>query len=327
LYSDYVQLAGWEVIYDFLNHVLGIAGKFNGVPMHIGHFRAHVDKKISECNPKARCFFDPVAWREFIQGGVAAKLQGLPSSFREPCCSLQYIGGDGTAIGVPLGNAKDVSPVWQPPGGLREPVRKWGRLQRCAIGNEISDVKASEKKAAREFIQNVTSGSVTASQIRETRDDLDEVSPAMPEVISKLLETWFTFDRHDDRWDSIRHLLRACSCQDSLCGIVTVEMVPYIETITSTAMRQQPFSDARDLHAWRLTLDKIAKQGMGPEIVKALEACRSEFLEHPATGKHALITFVAFLTYIGNVCKLLRSPLQFTKIRAYCTTKRIKHIH
>ena len=105
--------------------------------MHLGHFRAHVNERIRAVNPNVRGFFDPTAWREFIQSGVAARLQGFPSSLREPCCSLRYIGGDGTAIGVPLGNASDVVPVWQPPGGLREPNKKWGRLQRCAIGDDL----------------------------------------------------------------------------------------------------------------------------------------------------------------------------------------------
>ena len=268
--------------------------------MHLGHFRAHVNERIRAVNPNVRGFFDPTAWREFIQSGVAARLQGFPSSLREPCCSLRYIGGDGTAIGVPLGNASDVVPVWQPPGGLREPYKKWGRLQRCAIGDDLKGVDVSSKQGARDFVRSGTSGSVTADEIREIRDDIDNVSSAMPETVSKLLELWFTFDRRDDRWDPVRHLLRACSCQDSICGMVTEEMVPCIELLTSIAMKQQPFADPRDLHCWRLTLQKISTKGMGPEIVAALESCRREYLVKPSTGKQALIALTAFLTYLGN---------------------------
>ena len=295
-----VHAAGWEVIYDFLNHILGVAGKFNGVAMHLGHFRAHIDQKIKQSNPHVRGFFDPSAWREFIQSGTAARLQGLPSYLREPCCSLRYIGGDGTAIGVAMGNATSIQPVWQPPTGLRDPVKKWGRMQRCAIGDDLKGIDASSKNNARDFIRNATSGSVTESHIREIRDDIDSISFAMPDSIKVLLELWFTFDRRDERWDPIRRLLRACSCQDSICGIVTLDMVPFIQSLTSIAAKQNSFADSRDLHAWKSALQNISTTGMGPEIKDALEACRKQYLIKPMTGKYALVAVSTFLTYLGE---------------------------
>ena len=31
-----------------------------------------------------------------------------------PCCELDIVGGDGTAIGIPISNLKGMTPVWQP---------------------------------------------------------------------------------------------------------------------------------------------------------------------------------------------------------------------
>ena len=99
--------------------MLGEQGKYSGVPMHIGHYRTHIDERVQRTQPNTHGFFSQKNWRIFFQSGVAIRLASLPSSIREPCCSLRYIGGDGTGIGLPINAIHHLDPVWKPPDGTR----------------------------------------------------------------------------------------------------------------------------------------------------------------------------------------------------------------
>lgn len=271
---------------------------FSGVQMHLAHVRGHVNERISASCPQVRGFFEPTDWRTFVQSGLACRLLGFPSSIREPCCSLRYIGGDGTAIGIPTANAAHLSPVWEPPSGTRQPTKKWGRLDRCVIGHNIQDAAASEKKQAREFIREATSGAMNTEGVADIRESLDAHSDKMPEELTNLLELWFSFDTSDTKWDPVRRLLRACACQDSACGIMTSTMVPFVDTAVALATKRAPFTLPADLLEWRRVLAEIAKQGMGPDIAKALDGVKTEYLLSPTAGKSGLVAISAFLAYI-----------------------------
>jgi hypothetical protein len=299
VYFLFFSPAGWEVLYDLLNHCVGVDNMFSGVQMHLSHFRGHVNKRITALNPNVRGFFEPSDWRVFAQSGLACRLLGFPSSIRDPCCSLRYIGGDGTAIGIPTVNAAHLSPIWEPPSGTRPPRKKWGRLHRCVIGHNIQDSVASEKKQAREFIRESTSGAMNTENIADIRENFDEHIDTMPDDLRNLLELWFSFDTADPKWDPVRRLLRVCACQDSACGIVTCAMVPFIDAAVGIATKQSPFTLLSDLNEWKRLLIEISKQGMGPDIAKALEAAKNDYLQSPVDGKPALIALSAFLTYIG----------------------------
>ncbi len=292
--------AGWEVIYDFYNHLVGKSGEFSGVGMHIGHFRAHVNQKIQACNPGVQGFFSARKWRVFIQSGVAARLIGSPSISREPCCSLKNIGGDGTPIGIPITNLNSVPPVWKPCCEEKESVKKWGRLDRCAIGNIDCKGDAHAKKSARSFLRDVTSCSTSMADINETREEFDDVSGSMPKELAAVLETWLAMGDADPRWDSMRKLLRACSCQDSLCGIVTIQLIPQLQNVIALALDVHKNQQPPDLPSWEKLLFEISKQGMGPEIVILLNASLWKFLDSPAANSRIFLSIVALLKYIGK---------------------------
>ncbi len=297
------RAGGWELIYNFVHHILGEATKYSGVPMHIGHYRSHIESQIQQANPGAAGFFAPEAWREFIQSGVAAKLLGMPRSVREPCCELRYIGGDGTGIGIPVASVHHIPPVWMPPEGVRQPSVDWGRLDRCAIGSHEQG-SADQKKKSRDFLKRSTTSGISKQTICEVRDTLNDYSEVFPPELLKLLENWFTIDKSNTKWDPIRRLLNACACQDSLFGIVTANMLPRISQLIK-ALTKPTFDGFDDRGTSIQSLfHSIQGEGMGPEIVAASAACVAELQLKQGSGVRCTAVFASFLQFIG-MCFLI----------------------
>lgn len=282
-------------MFDFLDHLMGRSSKFSGVQMHIGHFLSHVNERIQRCNPKANGFFSDHSCRMFLQSGLAARLQALPNFVREPCCSLRYLGGDGTAIGVPIMNLGGIKPVWDPPLGRRRAQKKWGRLDRCAVGNNCNN--SSE---AREFIEKVTSPSITVETRLDIRSQLDSVSDSLPNGILGLLEYWLGLSPQNRKWDPLRRLLRACAYEDSVCGIIPLRMIPSIKRIIQLACKSPPFGDD-EIKEWDSLTNMISRQGLGPYIAMALSTSREEYFKNNQTGQGALVAISSFLQYVGTV--------------------------
>ena len=219
---------------------------------------------------------------------------------REPCCDLRYIGGDGTGIGITIGNLDNIAPVWQPPCSVRNPVKQWGRLDRCGIGHSppLSDPK--EKASTREFIHNVTKSSVTRDHFPELQEKLQEASQTLPPEIIKTLELWLTTDNKNAQWNPLRLLLRAFSREDTLCGMIPLDMIPFVETAIAIASKPRPFTSTEDKLQWNHALNSIRKQGMGPEIAETLENCREQTIKSPVSGRSTMMIVLAFLQYIGE---------------------------
>lgn len=289
---------GWEIIYNFVHHIMGEATKYSGVPMHIGHYCSHVNTQIQQSNPGAAGFFSPESWRMFIQSGVSARMLGMPRSVREPCCELRYIGGDGTGIGIPIASVHHIPPVWVPPAGTRESSVDWGRLDRCAIGNKEVGT-AEEKKQTRSYLKEATCSGVSKEHLCKIRDSLNEYETVLPKDIFDLLECWFTVERKNDRWDPIRRLLHACSCQDSLLGVVTADMLPHISGLIS-ALTKTTYDgfDSSGTSVQHL-INSIQQDGMGPEISAAAQACIKEMQRDESSGRQCLIVFASFLQFLG----------------------------
>jgi hypothetical protein len=269
--------------------------------MHLGHFRGHVESRIAQSNPGASGFFNPKSWREFMHSAVAARLMAMPPSVREPCCDLRMIGGDGTSIGVPVANVDTVEPVWKPPCGIRLPVHSWGRLDRCVIQEQETNT-ASDAKAARHYVKECTDSSVTRDVIRELRDSLDTYADTLPKEVSKVLEIWFSIDSEDPRWDPIRRLVRMCSYEDSILGILPVEMLPHVKQfIDVVANCQHP-----PLATWNgecaSKLMEMKNMGMGPEIIAAVECCLGDTaIQSTCNTRAYLVALASFLQLLGKI--------------------------
>ncbi len=131
---------GYELIYDHLHHILGISGRFSGVPMHMGHHFGHLRAVLGNSG------LNHLNHQRFLQSGVA---NWMASQSRVvPCCDLDIVGGDGTAIGIPISNLKGMTPVWQPAEcvGLQVPDDQEfenGRMGRIPISfNSVGKAEA-----------------------------------------------------------------------------------------------------------------------------------------------------------------------------------------
>lgn len=283
-----------------LNHIVGRAGEFSGIPLHLGHFRSHVDERIRMNSKLVRGFFQPKKWMMFIQSAMAARLMGLPSFVREPCCDLKVIGGDGTAIGVALGSMDDVKPVWEPPGGLRARLKDWGCMDRCAIGNKVSDSTPSERDAARTYLRSSTEPSNTPDTFANLRQMFDCFKDTMPESIFNVLEVWFSTEPCNEYWEPVRRVLRACSYKDSLCGSIGDAVAPVIRRAIVLMCKPQPFSSSRDLASWEDCMKEMRKCCKSVDLASASDAVKRDYLSSSSEpNKNVLVAFSSLLEYLG----------------------------
>lgn len=296
--------AGYEIVYDVLNHIVGRSRKFSGIPIHLGHFRAHVEEQIKMKNAEVRGFFSPLKWTMFIQSAMAARLKGLPATVREPCCALKVIGGDGTAIGVTLANMDSVCPVWEPPGGLRPRIKNWGCMDRCAIGISSTDSTASERDDARTYLKSSTEFSASSDAYANAREMLDQMKDSIPKEIFDVLEMWFSSDLMCDQWEPVRKILRACSYKDSVCGIVNQSMIPHVLAAIALMCLPHPFSKKQDLDKWDNCMEGLKNKCLGNEIANVCHSLKQQYLSTPSTRKHLLV-FASLLQYLGKVILLI----------------------
>jgi len=244
---------------------------FAGVQMHAGHFRDMMNTKISQCNPEAVQFFSAKKWRVFLQSGIALRLQSQVRNIPQPCCSLKYIGGDGTGIGISLSNISSMTPAWQPPDGTRKAVAvpSDSTLCRCAIGRVDSNgASAQQVNLARDFMKQITSPSMSTSDRGSMRDDIDEHIQFLPNSIAIALEQWLILPEESVHWNSFRSLLHALCYKHSLTGIIPLKVADDVKTLTSH-LRSWDKNVPPDI------VTSVQSTGLGPDICTIVDAERS----------------------------------------------------
>ena len=291
-------------MFDVLNHIVGRPGAFSGIQLHLGHFRSHIEERITRVNPAARGFFQPKKWMIFIQSAIASRMKGLPSFVREPCCELKIIGGDGTSIGVTIANIDNVQPVWQPPMGIRPCIKNWGCMDRCAIGNQLLSSGAKEREASRSFLRNSTEASNNQAQMASLRELLDCFEDSLPEPIFNILESWFCDDPESNEWDHVRNVLRMCSYKDSLCGSIGCDAVPFLRQAVSLMCQSRPLSSPADVTAWESCLRNMRLFGSNSHIPAACESIMRDSMPPSASTRQKALLFSSLLQYIGNISLL-----------------------
>jgi hypothetical protein len=165
--------------------------------------------------------------------------------------------------------------VWMPPGGLRPPKIDWGRHDRYTIGNNHGK---GDHASARKFVDNCTLKSASRSTSHENLNKLNEHSGNIPAEVEKFLRLWFTIEETDVLWNPVRRLLHACSLEDSLCGIVTLNMVPSLEQLLSIVNSKAPFATDVNRQLWRSAILSMKNEGMGPEIGLILESAKNSLI-------------------------------------------------
>lgn len=235
--------------------------------MHMGHYISHVTEMIQLGDRSLQGFFSKKNGRVFLQTGVALWLESIPMHIRGPCCAHDFIGGDGTAIGIPVKQTESLSQVWEPPLRSREPVVDWGRHDRCPIRSSSKAKKDVKNTAdARAFVRKLTD--VSSVHSISFRDDLLKFRQWIPSYIVTEIERWLCLERSNLQWEPLRRLLRCISSNDSITGIITEPMIQVIHDMGLCFSRndQQGLSSIIASNHGLL-----CQQGMGPEILQILD--------------------------------------------------------
>jgi hypothetical protein len=223
------SVAGWEHIFEFADHIFGQVGSHSGIRMHMGHYSSHITSMIQFGNPDRQGFFSKKNARCFLQTGIALWLQSIPREATEKCCDHDVVGGDGTAIGIPVKQTQKLRQVWEPPNGTRPPVTTWGRLDRCFI-RPARESKKSNKLVteARAFVHKMTS---IGANIPQQRDQLQYIRDSISSTLYAEIERWVCLSITSAEWEPLRLILNCIASVDSVTGVITNEMVPIIQSI------------------------------------------------------------------------------------------------
>jgi hypothetical protein len=206
-----------------MGHILGSAGLYSGIGMHLGHYKAHMDFMISMGSSRSvQGFFNKDYWIEFITVGVALWSRSLPKQSHAPCCDLDHIGGDGTGIGISLYNVMHLSPIWHPEELKPSPDVEWGRLDRCCIASPKTLPKEQREgiASAKNFCKELLS--CTPDERLERRHQLTEHEKYIPADVFGELCRWVGGDLEEfsEEWLVLQRLMQSCFTDECVLGIV-----------------------------------------------------------------------------------------------------------
>lgn len=305
-----ITVAGWEHIYEFLDHIFGEVGSHSGVRMHMGHYAAHITAMIRLGDPSLVGFFSGKHARDFLQTGIALWSQSAPIDIHGPCCDLNIIGGDGTAIGIPVKNVSHLTDVWCPKT-TRESLLSWGRNDRCVIRSLGKGKKETKNGSdARKFIKSITSSN---ANLVELRDELTNFSDVIPSGIYLELQRWLCLNPKEAEWEPLRQLFSCIGSNDSITGLITQEMIPILFQIVAATTA----TSAIDLSSIPLYL--LAQHGMGPEICQIIR-CQVQ------QQGNLQITTVSLFLHLG-LCKLKHLTKSHTRNTNTPVAQQITHTY
>ena len=187
-YFSFFTAGGYELIYSYLNHILGVAGAFSGVQMHMGHafghlhsVSAHFPSTVSRQNQQ-----------RFLQSGTA---MWMANQKREvPCCDLKWIGGDGTGIGIPLSKLTNMIPVWEP-GQLAQhaesDIDEFENKRMGRIVVQFENCSKSDARTARRSIRDMLCSTTSQKQLSELQHKYNESYHSwVPKQFHEAFQLW-----------------------------------------------------------------------------------------------------------------------------------------
>lgn len=204
-------------------------------------YQRDMDAKIRKGDGSRKGFFStPALCRSFLQSGVACWMQSFPDSVHDPCCDLQCVGGDGTAIGVIQKNTMHLDSIWEPAENI-PPQIQWGRNTRRPLQWEIDEAELFNPQAQFKLIPDSASQRSSSSQslLAILRRDSDLPSPEELEVllsqiqipIAQEFRRWCGLDRKDSEYTPLRHLLITCLSSESVTGAIPRETLQILVTL------------------------------------------------------------------------------------------------
>jgi hypothetical protein len=266
--------------------------------MHIGHYSEHI-RSTSDIVCGRRAF------NQLIQSGVANWMRSITCNTTRPCCDLDYLGGDGTLIGIPTSNIdKSVKPVWDPGlEGIRKSSISWNRVERHTfpdlvdnpdIANSVLEVMKSGTESNCSDVQRF----VLANQLINVSG-----SETLNSVIAEFIR-WTKLSITSPQFVALRTIFRCIQSRDSVTGAFPMPMCEQI--VQSERDLANPRVAARCFSSLSINAE-FHSQGLGPEILKVLDDQIKSF------GR-VLVTTIQMLRSIGT-----QSQSYF--IRMHCLIK------
>jgi hypothetical protein len=175
------------------------------------------------------------------------------------------IGGDGTAIGIPIDNVRSLSEVWRPPDG--EIAAPWttGRVDRCCIPTPTKvaeNVTASEFSKARKLLAMYLIGT-------KDRAEVQPILYMFPVAVTQELRLWMNSTTREKLTDveqtALVKLLRSVISLACATHVLPESIIAHVRTVLNNTQRRHPtqvLCGAEDSKLWN--------RGMGPDIYACL---------------------------------------------------------
>jgi hypothetical protein len=266
LFLYFILTVGHEVIYAYLNHILGVAGQFSGVGMHIGHFASQFRTTTSSTISNTQM-------RRLLHTGITLWLRGFSMNVLRPCCDLKFIGGDGTVIGIPTPNIPDgIRPVWHPQR-LREPSFRWSLHSRQPLSKAFALANINDKERAQYLnnLRNMLSPRKNEAARRNLAAMLtrDNVLQRMSSELATEFVRWLKLPTMSLEFEPLEQVFMCLFSQGSLTGLFPVQLATVInenlKNLLSTVTCRRTIE--------RLSVDyAFGACGIGVEIIDTFRA-------------------------------------------------------
>ena len=231
--------------------------------MYMGHFMDQITAQVQAVGgPTRKGFMREALGRKWIQSGVTNWTKTLHKR-KNPCCSLDMIGGDGTGIGIPLHNVKRHQPVWRPRTFMTTPLFMGGRMGRCAMLTPAGCSK-SEMRECRQVVKSMLSKNENPLEHREHLEKFrDHIEPSILHEIERWTELVDDVDAVER--ECLRLVLQVIASEHCVTNIIDVTHVDvYIAIIRDL--------QAGDYRSFDVHRTELSSAPMGPEIVSIMQS-------------------------------------------------------
>ncbi len=249
-----------------MSHILGVAGKYSGIGMHLGHYASHFRTTSSSTVSNNQM-------RRLLHTGIALWLRGFSDSVLRPCCDLSLIGGDGTFIGIPTQNIPhSTQPVWQPQA-LREPRIEWNRRSRKPLAHGFANAGMNEKEADElvESLKEALSAGNSESTRRAfaTSIQATRILHQVSQEIHLEFVRWLQMSPFSQEFGPLRMIFSCLFASESLTGVFPPQLAKYLLLSKAALLDPQSCVD---------TVSKMSRDysfkgcGIGSEIIEVFRA-------------------------------------------------------
>jgi hypothetical protein len=197
--------------------------------MHMGHFNDHM--RHFSYSDSFYASFAPDNWRTFLQSGVALWMSSIARLM--PCCDLKVVGGDGTSVGIPIGNVAGLKPVWQPAKLVDLPETSLGHRQgREFIVLTHNSFEGRYLVRLRNSLRLCLSTSVTDQEFTNCVElYFSDTKQALPNWFTQAFELYLQSE--GEFRASLRILLRNLISETSVSTLVPLELLEPLRRASS----------------------------------------------------------------------------------------------